>query len=46
VPAEARLQRQRYLPGPGADPTKHDFSDFTHVCKIFLQICVKFLTNF
>jgi hypothetical protein len=29
---------------PGADPTKHDFSNFTQICKIFLQVCVKFLT--
>jgi hypothetical protein len=30
---------------PGADPTKHNFPNFTHICKIFLKICVKFLTN-
>jgi hypothetical protein len=24
---------------PGADPTKHEFSNFTHICKIFLQTC-------
>jgi hypothetical protein len=25
---------------PGADPTKHDFPNFTHICTIFSQICV------
>jgi hypothetical protein len=29
----------------GADPTKLDFHNFTHICKIFLQIRLKFLTN-
>jgi hypothetical protein len=28
----------------GADPTKHNFSNFTQYCKILLQICVKCLT--
>jgi hypothetical protein len=30
---------------PGVNPTKHKFPNFTHICKIFSQICVKFLTN-
>jgi hypothetical protein len=30
---------------PGAYPTQHEFSNFTHIRKIVLQICVKFLTN-
>jgi hypothetical protein len=25
------------------DPTKHDFSCFTHICKIFLQFCEKWI---
>jgi hypothetical protein len=25
---------------PGADPTEHDFSNFTNIYKIFLQICM------
>jgi hypothetical protein len=32
-------------PIPGAHPNKHDFPNFTNICKIFLQICVKFLTT-
>jgi hypothetical protein len=28
---------------PGADSTKHIFSNFTHICKIFSQICVNFI---
>jgi hypothetical protein len=24
---------------------KHHFSNRTHICKVFLQVCVKFLTN-
>jgi hypothetical protein len=24
-----------------ADPTQHDFYNFTHFCKLFLQICEK-----
>jgi hypothetical protein len=27
---------------PGAAPTKHDFPDFTNICKLFSQICVIF----
>jgi hypothetical protein len=30
----------------GPNPTEHNSSNFTHICKIFLQICVKFLTKF
>jgi hypothetical protein len=30
---------------PGSNPTKHDSPNFTHICKIFSQICVKFHTN-
>jgi hypothetical protein len=30
---------------PGPNPTKHDFPNFAHICKIFSQTCVKFLTN-
>jgi hypothetical protein len=29
----------------GANPTKHDFPNFTHNCKIFSQICIKTVTN-
>jgi hypothetical protein len=32
-------------PCPGGDPAKNEFSNFTHICKISLQICVKFLIN-
>jgi hypothetical protein len=32
-------------PAPGANSTKHDFPNFTHICNIFSQICVKFLAN-
>jgi hypothetical protein len=39
-PADARERRQ-----PGGDPTKRDFPNFTHICNIFLQTCVKSLTN-
>jgi hypothetical protein len=28
----------KYIRGP--NPTKHDFPDFTHICKIFLQIAM------
>jgi hypothetical protein len=30
--------------GPGPNPAKHDFPKHAHFCKIFLQLCVKFLT--
>jgi hypothetical protein len=33
------------IQNPGANPTKHDFANFKHICKIFSQICVKFLAN-
>jgi hypothetical protein len=33
------------LHNPGPNPTKHGFPNFTHICKIFSQMCVKFLTN-
>jgi hypothetical protein len=29
-----------------ANATKHDFPNFTHICKIFSQICAKYLPNF
>jgi hypothetical protein len=32
-----------FLPGP--NPTKHDSPNFTHICKILSQMCVKFLSN-
>jgi hypothetical protein len=28
---------------PGTDPTKHDFSNFTHICRILLQTCVSLI---
>jgi hypothetical protein len=30
---------------PGPSPTKHDFPNFTHICKNFSQICVDFITD-
>jgi hypothetical protein len=37
-PESGRPDCQRQI--PGADPAELDFSEFTHICKIFLQICV------
>jgi hypothetical protein len=35
-------EREAAVLQPGADTTKQVFSNFTYICKIFLQICVKF----
>jgi hypothetical protein len=39
------FEKQTKFYTTGADPTKQIFSNFTHICKIFLQICANFLTN-
>jgi hypothetical protein len=39
------VTRRRWRLSKGVDPTKLDFSYFTHICNIFSQICVKLLTN-
>jgi hypothetical protein len=39
------LNSCKYVSEPGSNPTKHDFPNFTHICKKTLQICVKIITN-
>jgi hypothetical protein len=40
-----RLDGRRRL-HPGADPTKHNVPNFTHICKIFLHIFLQIRAKF